>query len=318
MSNTYLTDSYLNKVGGSSIKNSQDFSKNKWFSYTSTTETMRTWAKIISNIDEVPSYFKDYFYIEDNIFPYTIFIPEDTVIIHARAKRTNPMLASLYKEKIIILEKTKKGINQSFHNFNGINYLKIESILLYAGIKISSSNAVSHLHFNSVKDDFFKQINEKIRRYYIKANPKKDISLNFEEKLSEYYSQGKISFKFMNYGINSLLPEQKIKKFIFQESINVKRYQKIFLKWFNRFTTPLLVLLNGDELIIIEEPVKVKKDKEIEYGVIFTYIPLAKIKDITFEKSEYTKMSIKLLNKEIKNIYFTNEKDLEYLKRICQ
>ena len=247
ISGSYLKDSYLNKNIEKNI--SSNASANRWFSYTSTTETIRTWPKIISNIDEVPSYFKDYIYIESNRFPYTIFIPEDVVIIHVRAKRTNPILISLYKEKVIILEKTKKGISQQYHNFYGINYLKIESILLYSGIKISSSNVVSHIHFNSIRDDFFKQINERIRKYYINMDNKKNTQLNFEEKLSEYYSQGKINYKFMNYGIKSLLPGQKIKKFIYQEPINVRRFKNSFLKWLYYYTTPMLLILNDDELI---------------------------------------------------------------------
>ena len=161
ISGSYLTDTYINKEHEKNQDSYSDGFDNRWFSYTSTTETQRSWPRIISSLGDVPSYFKDYFYIEANTFPYTVFIPEDIVIIHARARQMNPKLISLYNEKIIILEKTKKGINQQYHNFYGINYLMIESILLTSGFKISSSNVVSQVYFNSVRDDFFKKIEVK-------------------------------------------------------------------------------------------------------------------------------------------------------------
>lgn len=309
ISGSYLKDIYLDKSYTEEQGDSLDFTTNKWFSYTSTTETIRTWPKVISSLSDIPSYFKDFFYIESNTFPYTILIPEDIVFVRSRAKRTNTKLLSLYKEKIIVLEKSKRGIIEQYHNFYGINYFKIESILLYSGIKISSNNAVSHIHFNSIRDDFFKLIKEKIRKYYLKTNDKKIIKLNFEEKLSEYYTKGKINYKFMNYGIESLLPGQKIKKFIYQEPLKINKFKNGFFNWLKNYTTPMLLLLNGEELIIIEEPVKMKKDKDIEYGVVFTYIPFEKIEKITFNKRDYIEMNIELLNKEVINLYFSNDKD---------
>ena len=112
----------------------------------------------------------------------------------------------------------------------------------------------------------------------------------------------------MNYGIESLLKDQEIKKFIYQEPIYIKKFKNVIFNWIKNYTTPMLLLLNGEELIIIEEPVKMKKDKEIEYGVIFTYIPLNKIKNINFKKNEYIEMEIELQNSEIINLYFSNDK----------
>ena len=43
---SYLKDAYLNKYTKKDKKAFLDFSTNRWYSYTSTTETIRSWLKL--------------------------------------------------------------------------------------------------------------------------------------------------------------------------------------------------------------------------------------------------------------------------------
>jgi hypothetical protein len=51
---------------------------------------------------------------------------------------------------------------------------------------------------------------------------------------------------------------------------------------FRRNTTDHLSILTEEELILIKERNRIKTDKEINYGGVFTYIPRCQIHDISF------------------------------------
>lgn len=288
-----------------------DTSTNKWFSYTSTSETTRSWPKIITSFDEVPSFFKDHIYIESKKFPYSILIPENIEYVLFMAKKTEPKLLSLYNDRIIILEKKNNEIKKQSHIFNEINYVKIKNILLYSSIKFVSSNNVSHIFFNSVRFNFFKTIIETMRKYYVKTDNDESIESKNEERIIEYHLSGKINYKFMNYSIDSLLPGQSVKNMLSQEPVKIKRFKNRFFKWIYNYTTPILLILTDSELIILEEPYKIRKNKDIEYGIIFTYLPLNKIKKVVFENDNYKTMNIKLNNDETIKLYFSEDKEVE-------
>ncbi len=290
---------------------SLDLSTNKWFTYTSTSETTRSWPKVISNFDEVPSFFKEHIYIESKKFPYSVLIPENIEYVLFVAKRTNPKLLSLYNDRIVILEKKKNMIEKKSHKFDEINYVKIKNILLFSSVKFDSLNTVSNIFFNSVRFDFFKTIIETIRKCYVKTGNEESVDSKNEERIIEYHLTGNINYKFMNYATDSLLSGESIKKLLSQEPVRIKRFNNRFFKWIYYYTTPILLILTESELIILEEPYKIRKNKSTEYGIIFTYLPLNRIKKIAFEKDEYKTMNIKLNNDETIKLYFSGDKEIE-------
>lgn len=286
-------------------------STDKWYSYTSTRETTRSWPKIITNFDEVPDFFKDHIHIESNKFPYSILIPENIESDFFMPKKTNPKLLSLYNDRIEILEKNTNTVEKITHYFYEISYMEIKNILLFSSINFVSVHNASRIFFNSVRFDFFKIIIETVRRYYVKTENNEDIRSKNEEKVFEYYSAGRINHKFMNYAMDGLLPGQSIKKLLFQEPVKVRCFNNKFSNWIYNHTSPALLILTLNELILMQEPYKIRRNKSNEYGIIYTYLPLNKIKNVIFEHGDNRKMNIKLNSEEVIKLYFSNDKAIE-------
>ena len=74
------------------------FDDTKWHAYTSSTETMRTWAKQIESYDDVPDEFQSAFTKSAEPLPYTLSLPEDT-----RAKdNEGSKLICLYEDRFTL------------------------------------------------------------------------------------------------------------------------------------------------------------------------------------------------------------------------
>jgi|GEM_PF-5502257 len=293
---------------------SNDFSRTRWFSYTSSTETTRSWPKLMKSYEDLPRPFKESGYFNTEKIPYTILIPQSFVVFPNKIIKTNPKLILLYDNNVTVLEQKRSKIDSKCHYLNDIYYIKRRSILLSANIAIISSAGASSLSFNAVCDELFKPIINTVRKFYNKLDtgPDNDESLNenHEKELLKIERLDDITCKFINYGINSIIHGQNIKDVIYQKTINLRSIKKGIFKWINNFTSPLLLIKTDNELIIIEEPVKIRNAKKKEYGGLYTYIPLGKIDKINIYKDIFRKMEIKLINGVSFNLFFSEDKNL--------
>ena len=282
------------------------FSFTRWFSYTSSTETMRTWPKIITSADEIPENFGTGILPDMEEFPYMVFIPADIFLFANRAVRTKPLLVFMSNEKITVMEDNKGYIETISHYYNDIHYIKTYRILLAANITISSSSGISSLNFSAARDDFLQPFIEVFRNYYNKPEQKKIDG----KDILKIKSADHIDYKFINYGMNSLLPDQIITDIVYQESINLKEEGIKFSGRQKKYSAPFLIIKTGDELIIIEEPTMIRSRRKLEYGGIYTFIPLRNINKIDIATGLLNKMIISLKNSESKEFYFLPGKSL--------
>lgn len=82
-------------------------SETAWYSYTSSTQTMKTWTRELQSYDEVPQEFRDAFPEYHGAFPYTLLIPEDKrSFLHKR----NGKVLCLHDECLTLLESAKKQV----------------------------------------------------------------------------------------------------------------------------------------------------------------------------------------------------------------
>lgn len=245
------------------------------------------WARQIKTPQELPESFTAFFETLQypNEFPYMVFAPPDK----SYHKKTTPKLLVLQEDRIWIAEKHKKQIETTCFLFQDINYIETGMLLLQSWMKINGiidgQTTTITVEYNTVSESFFKPIIAKIRTTIYNLGTQDFINGQHKKELSKFDVLMKTSFKYMNYGKHSLLPGERLHRFIFQPDIRVT-----FLKFFQRVLTfTHLAILTDHELILIKDDDSLKPIRRIEYihhiryGGIWRYIPISKVIEIKIE-----------------------------------
>jgi hypothetical protein len=82
------------------------FDDTKWYSYTSSTQTMRTWPRRLKSYEEIPHEFRPAFPKYKGHFPYTLFIPEDRFSLF---RKRNKKVICVYEDHFVFLESVHNG-----------------------------------------------------------------------------------------------------------------------------------------------------------------------------------------------------------------
>jgi hypothetical protein len=267
-----------------------------WFSYTSSSVTMRLWPRVIESADDLPTAFVGAVAPDRAQFPYTVFIPENVVFSQGRAVRTRQKLLTLLPDRLVVLENIRSAIERREHRLDEILYLKVEDVLLSGIITVNSTAGSSRIGFNTVRDNLFAPIIAALRGRFNRgaalAPRPADEARNIIEAVPG------ISFKFVNYALKSLFPGQAVGDILFKDSANVKTSRRGLLRLIDHYTAPALLMHCGGELIVIEEPAKVRARKKMEFGGIFTFIPREKIEGVVVAEAAPVELVIRLAGGE--------------------
>jgi hypothetical protein len=290
----------LSRKGGNSM--ALNMNETRWYAYTSSTETMKTWAQLLSSYAEVPEQFRAAFPEPVTSFPYTVLIPGDPF---SYVQRRHEKLVCLYGDHLDILETVGERANVRSYPFHEILYLKQGRILLNSWMTIATRSGLATVAFNTVNVHHFEPIMQKIRQGMIQGQSGNGHGRQEPTGL-EYLST--LNYKFMNYGRQSIRADETVVKAVYQpdrcvktlawvNSIMFRQSTKGYLtsfanyaKTLHLFTKPRvslyapshLSILTDQELILIKEGKRIKMEQENLYGGVTTYIPLQNIQDISF------------------------------------
>lgn len=264
-----------------------------WYSYTSSTQTMRSWTRVISSFEEVPKAFHADF-PREAAFPYTIVLPEDKLSF---LQKRREQLLCLGDDQIVVLESGRDQVNVTSHRIEDISHIEHGRELLHSWIKIGSSSGTSTLSFNTVTLRHFEPIFEKIRPNTVLGEKQDSQS---ESALSAFDYLNTLNYKFMNFGRQSVRAGERVLQTLYQPDRCVRTVTLFNKTLFRQYATGHLSILTEHELIVIRQTKRMKTEGQNIYGGIFIYIPLRQIHDLSFtsnEKKSLCVMTITLADK---------------------
>lgn len=256
---------------------SQPFEETKWYSYTSSTQTRRTWARRVESIEEILSEFQSAFPDYADQFPYTIYLPEDRFSISFKRNKT---IICLLDDHFVLMELARNEIQIASSKYEDVSYLERGRILLYSWLAMLTPSGLLSFRFNTTHDELFAPIVEKMRDGMSAAA----VAPNgvAEPDLSGFDYLRKVNVKYFNYGKRSIRPDDSVISILYQPERCLQEINLFNRNLFRRYSTDHLSVLTDQELILIKEENKTRTGKDKFYGAVFTYIPRCKIDDITF------------------------------------
>ena len=235
--------------------------------------TMSQWPVQVKRPDQIPDSFCE---VLDERFgakwPYSIYIPPSKW--DAEGKR--PKVFSMVEDGIMYFEDVKTEVKEVFYPYKNILYVEIGRMLLSSWMTIhgmvDGTYRQSTISYNTVRDDLFDPIIEKIRA---QISPEASV---LEDQNGERLSDLKqLDLKFLNYTKQSLLPGEKIVNIIYQPKIQEASGK--LMKALPEHTHA--VVLTDNELILIKEDNHKYKNVHSNYGVVKDFIPLDHITKLT-------------------------------------
>ena len=211
------------------------FDDTKWYSYTSSTQTMKTWTRHLKSFEEVPEEFQPAFPEYKDHFPYTLFIPEDRRTFFV--KKRNKKIICLYDDHFVFLEIPHNEVKTSTHNFTDVLYLERGKILLYSWLRIITLSGTLYIRFNTTNDYLFRPVIEKIRQGMSHA-PRGVASSEVEKdkrELSKFDYLIRVNYKYMNYGKDSIRPGDPVIGIVYQPERCVQEFKLFNKTLFKRY-----------------------------------------------------------------------------------
>lgn len=251
----------------------------KWFTHTSSTQTMRTWTRQITSAVEIPPEYQSVLPADYTPFPYTLLTPEDR---KSPFIKRNEQLICLLENRILILERTRNRIKPCSVRLDDIFFLEHGKVLLNSWLKIVTADDCISLNFNTTNEHLFFPLIEKARQQTGAASDlsRSKLGDQFDGKIFDYLSTE--NFKYMNYGKSVIRPNDPVLCIAYQSERALHEFRLFNKTLFQRQSTGHLAILTEKELIIIKEDKRIKQDQENRYGGIFTYIRRDQIQEIQF------------------------------------
>jgi hypothetical protein len=283
---------------------SAHFDDMKWYSYTSSTQTTRTWVRRVISSDDLPPEFKPVFPVQEKEFPYTLIVPEDKFsLFHKR----NSQIVWIDDDQIGSIELMRKGSRTFSSKFEDVLFIERGKVLLHSWLKIVTSTDSLYIRFNSTNERLFIPIIDKIRRgmggsqnLYPVVDEKNGLELSKFDYLMP------IDFKYMNYGRESIRSDDSVISVVYQPDRCIHELKILSKIFFRRYATSHLSIVTEKELILIKENKKTKTEKDCLYGAVFTYIPHRQINEVLFiPNNENSQYNMEIILSE--NTYLSSE-----------
>jgi hypothetical protein len=278
----------------------------QWEATMSSRRTMQTWPRRIGGLEDVPEDFAGCGAFDGATYEQAVFVPEDMVLINGRPTKTLPQVVLLQGDRLTVLEKTRKGIVSVAHVLSDIYLLRVRKVLLSAEFSVASHRGFSRIAYNAARHSLFDPFQAAIRHAWSGRQEAPRSMVSAENQAEKLAALPGIHHKFVSYGAAALLPGATIMKMFFRDSINIKKTRRGLFRWIDHFTSPLLVLRTEDELIMVEEPGRMRNRKRREFGGIFTYLPLSLIKSMALEEGDLSRLRIELPDGEKLVQFFCN------------
>lgn len=281
----------------------------------SSTETMKNWAMLLEDTEDIPVAFKEAFeeVLSENFitytkgfdtFPYTILLPDI---------QNSQTMISLVGRAVYVFEK-KESVHTYAINKRNFNYLEVGKVLLYSWININLidlPNIHLKMRFNAASEFMFDPIIKKIRSFYISPY-QTEASIQSAAKpsgLECFKSLKTENYKLVNYAKDCIMPNQKVLDYLYQPAVYTHMLpasQKLLLH------AHISVLTDKEWIFIRDGAVLPRGFAKTPHGGVWYYIPLSRITRIMIipEDDDKITQQVILSNDEIvEYTYYETLKD---------
>ncbi len=245
-------------------------------------QTMTAWSKVIESRKEIPAVYQSHFekhFGDGQPFPLVIWMPA----LERNLGRTTEKLICDTPKAVYIFEKNGQQVNSLSYLYENVYSVEDGNILLDAWLTIhgqtqTGETRATTLYFNMTSKRHFEGILHKLRGFTQEA----DASSVAAQK-DKFNSLSDQSFKFMNYGRESILPGETVQQFVFQPGIKNPFFTIFGMTFYKPAALAHMVVRTDRELILIEETGDDKEMSPARYGGIWQYIPLHCVDSVTVE-----------------------------------
>jgi hypothetical protein len=245
------------------------------------TETMKAWAIEIKSEEDIPDLFRmAYTQLnqETESLPYSVYLPHN----EKTNKPDSDQMVILQDDRIVILKKEETVLRHEYP-FDSIQMIQIGTVLLQSWIRIfceaegKPKDVV--LYFDTVVETLFDPFIQSARKNMLNWQTAQTVTSVTDEL--DYLKES--SLKFLNYGRASLLPGQQVRSSVFQP--HTKDANEAVPEG---STTPHLMILTDEELILIQETKQKKRSATQKYSGIWSHIPIGRITEVSLEAGAIT------------------------------
>ncbi|NUM45528.1 MAG: hypothetical protein HUU38_12560 [Anaerolineales bacterium] len=246
-------------------------------------QTMSSWARVIEAFAEIPEAFKPTFKTlvgAEPLFPYTVFAP----IISGRLHKTTEKLVFEMGETLYILERTREEVKSFAYPYSMISDFEFGSILLYSwvtfrGVTQAGIAASTTIELNTTSVRHFTRFVNRLR-----PAPQKMEQIKQQAERAKFDYLENENFKFMNYGMVSLVEGEKVIQTVWQPQIN---FPIMKLGWHTFYRTRALahlLVLTDQELIMIQDDERSEENRGVRYGGKWRYIGLDHLETVEVQE----------------------------------
>ena len=245
-------------------------------------QTMMAWSKVIESREEIPAIYQSHVEKYCGVgqpFPLVIWMPA----LDRNLGRTTERLICDTPEAVHIFEKNGQQVNSLSYLYKNVYSVEDGNILLDSWLTISGQtqtgeNRVTTLYFNTTSKHHFEGILHKLRGFLQEAD-----ASSLAAQKDKFNSLSGRSFKFMNYGRESLLPDETVQGFIHQPGIKNPFFTIFGMTFYKPASLAHMAVRTDRELILIQETGDDKEMSPARYGGIWQYIPLHCVDSVTVE-----------------------------------
>jgi len=241
---------------------------------------MRTWAKRIDTLADVPAEFQAAFPRSGDPFPYTVYLPENKT---PKASHQEPQIICLFPDRFVLLEQRRGEIHSHTADLDEVVYLQRGLILLNSWLQIGTRSGIFDLHFNTAVDYLFKPITEGIRQEtFALAGQGAPLNAKSRPDLSQFDFLDRANYKFMNYGRSSIPPDDDVLGLLYEPDHTLRTVRLFDKTIYRQYQTAQLAIVTNRELILIQEEKRIRTNFDPTHGGVFTYIPRRHLQAMTF------------------------------------
>jgi hypothetical protein len=265
--------------------------KEKSNTMTAARQTMAAWSKLLESREEIPAIYKSHFdqrFGSGEPFPLVIWIP----VLEKFTHKTTEKLICDTDDALYIFEKNGNQINATCYPYRDIYGSEIGIVLLDSWLTVHGKTTqgvtgTSKIEFNTTSKRYFEPVLNKLRP----ASEAADRAHLMAER-DKFNSLSTASFKFMNYGRESLVPGETLLRFLLQPEIRQSIFTIFGRTFYKTVSFAHLTVLTDHELILIQDTGNGKDGRAGHYGGIWQYIPLRYIDSISLSQVENDRLTL--------------------------
>ncbi len=259
-----------------------------WYSYTSSTQTTKTWARVVLTYDDLPQEFRDAFPSCGGTFPYTVLIPGDGLSF---LQKRNAQVIYLDGERVTLLEYQRDRIKTVSCLLSDITYFVRGNVLLQSWLTFYGASEPLKMAFNTTNDTCFEPIVNAVRQAMQKRGEEGLYSPDHQREIAKLDYLKTLNFKYMNYGRRSIWAGDTVLNTLYQPERCIRAWTFLNKPLMRQYATSHLSILTEHELILIQESKSTRINNSNLYGGVLTHIPKHRIHTITFASTQGNTLS---------------------------